>query len=91
MTGISPSAKILQIQSTTKHGFSTQPTPLEFNLAIPNAYQMVALCLCNNMTLTGLDGHPPPFEGDTKVFMTGISTGSKILQIQSSKKQGLLI
>ena len=26
------------------------PTPLEFNQATPNAYQMMALCLCNNMT-----------------------------------------
>ena len=28
------------------------PTPLEFNQATPNAYQMIALCLCNNMTLS---------------------------------------
>ena len=28
------------------------PTPLEFNQATPNAYQMIALCLCNNMRLS---------------------------------------
>ena len=26
------------------------PTPLEFNQATPNAYQMIALCLCYDMT-----------------------------------------
>ena len=27
------------------------PTSLKFNQAAPNANQMIALCLCNNMTL----------------------------------------
>ena len=28
------------------------PPPLEFNLATPNAHHMIALCLCNNMTIS---------------------------------------
>ena len=35
-----------------KHGFSKNPTPLEFNLATPNAHHKIALCLCYNMTLS---------------------------------------
>ena len=38
------------LHSSTKHSLYNNPTPLEFNQATPNAYQMIALCLCNNMT-----------------------------------------
>ena len=40
------------LHSSTKHSLYNNPTPLEFNQATPNAYQMIALCLCNNMTLS---------------------------------------
>ena len=36
--------------SAKTHQTLQQPHPLEFNQATPNAYQMIALCLCNNMT-----------------------------------------
>ena len=32
--------------SSTKHSLYNNLTPLEFNQATPNAYQMIALCLC---------------------------------------------
>ena len=35
-----------------KHIKPYNPNPLEFNQATPNAYQMIALCLCNNMRLS---------------------------------------
>ena len=38
------------LHSSTKHSLYNNPTPLEFNQATPNSYQMIALCLCNNMT-----------------------------------------
>ena len=38
------------LHSSTKHSLYNNPTPLEFNQATPNAYHMIALCLCNNMT-----------------------------------------
>ena len=36
--------------SAKTHQTLQQPHPLEFNQATPNAYQMISLCLCNNMT-----------------------------------------
>ena len=41
--------------SPQKEISSTPPPPppaMEFNQATPSAYQMIALCLCNNMTLS---------------------------------------
>ena len=38
------------LHSSTKHSPYNNCTPLEFNQATPNAYQMLALCLCKNMT-----------------------------------------
>ena len=38
--------------SAETHQTLKQNHPLEFNQANPNAYQMIALCLCNNMTLS---------------------------------------
>ena len=37
------------LHSSTKHSLYNNPTPLEFNQTTPNAYQMISLCLCNNM------------------------------------------
>ena len=31
---------------------------MEFNQATPNVYQMIALCLCNNMTLSLTEAPP---------------------------------
>ena len=33
---------------------------MEFNQATPSAYQMIALCLCDNMTLSLTEASPPP-------------------------------
>ena len=40
------------LHSSTKHSLYNNPTPLEFNQATPNAYQMIAPWLFNNMTLS---------------------------------------
>ena len=37
-----------------------QHHPLEFNQATPYAYQMIALCLCNNMTVSLTEAPPHP-------------------------------
>ena len=39
---------------------------MEFNQATPNAYQMIALCMCNNMTPIQTQTRPE-FEGDTEL------------------------
>ena len=33
---------------------------MEFNQATPSAYQMIALCLCDNMTLSLTEAPRPP-------------------------------
>ena len=58
-TGISPGTKTLQIQSCTKHALWNNPTLLEFNLATPNAHQVIALCLCNSMTVRLMEASSP--------------------------------
>ena len=55
---------------------------MEFNQATPNAYQMIALCMCNNMTPIQTQTRPE-FEGDTELWKTGISPGTNIQQIHS--------
>ena len=52
MTGISPVQKFFKSSLVQNMAFQTSPLPLEFYLANPNAPQMIALCLCNNMTLS---------------------------------------
>ena len=39
-------------QCENASNFKTTPPPLEFSQATPNWYQMIALCLCNNITLS---------------------------------------
>ena len=41
---------LANLHSSTRHSVYNNSTPLEFSQATPNAYQMIALCLCNNMT-----------------------------------------
>ena len=41
------------MQSGIKHAWLLkQPQPLQFNLITPNTHQRIALCLCNNNTLS---------------------------------------
>ena len=41
---------LANLNSSTRHSVYNNSTPLEFSQTTPNAYQMIALCLCNNMT-----------------------------------------
>ena len=41
-----------KVKISPQKEISSTPPPMEFNQATPNAYQMIALCLCNNMTLS---------------------------------------
>ena len=40
---------LANLHSSTRHSVYNNSTPLEFSQTTPNAYQMIALCLCNNM------------------------------------------
>ena len=55
---------------------------MEYNQATPNAHQMIALCMCNNMTPSQTQTRTE-FEGDTELWKTGISPGTNIQQIHS--------
>ena len=52
---ISPIQKFFKSSLAQSIAFESTPTPAppppKFNLATPNAHQMISLCLCNNMTL----------------------------------------
>ena len=52
--GISPGTKLFKSSLAQSMAFETtpHPPPLEFNLATPNSHQMIALCLCDNMTIS---------------------------------------
>ena len=50
------------------------PNPLEFNQASPNAYQLIALCLCNKLT--------PP--------LTETSLIKKVCCLNGSKQAGII-
>ena len=44
---------------------------MEFNQATPSAYQMIALCLCDNMTLSLTEAPPPPPQKKKKKKLPG--------------------
>ena len=49
-----------KVKISPQKEISSTPPPMEFNQATPSAYQMIALCPCDNMTLSLTEAPPPP-------------------------------
>ena len=47
-----------KVKISPQKEISSTPPPMEFNQATSSAYQMIALCLCDNMTLTLTEAPP---------------------------------